>query len=102
MAPQFGRGDLRSVEGGFATALGQFRASWKRSLSLLGASYVLQLQVPEGTEGEVVLPSPIGKERRPSVIMMDGKRVGQGVAWKDRTTATVTVTGGGSHRIFVS
>ncbi|KAL2014785.1 hypothetical protein VTN00DRAFT_2310 [Thermoascus crustaceus] len=101
LAPQLGRGDLRSVEGGFVTALGKFKASWKRSLSLLGASYVLQFEVPEGTEGEVVLPSPVGK-RQPSVIIMDGKRVQKGVASKDKTTATITVTGGGSHRIFVS
>ncbi|EMC96992.1 glycoside hydrolase family 78 protein [Baudoinia panamericana UAMH 10762] len=49
-APQFG--DLTSVQGGFTTILGKFQASW----NVTGGGYVVELSVPQGTTGEVVLP----------------------------------------------
>lgn len=51
-APQFG--NLTHVEGGFMTKLGKFQASW--NVTDGGRAYSAEWVVPEGTEGEVILP----------------------------------------------
>ncbi|KAK8230650.1 putative alpha-L-rhamnosidase B [Phyllosticta capitalensis] len=66
LAPSFG--DVESVEGGFSTALGKFRASWSKR----GSEVSLQWEVPAGTEGTVVLPAEIGKE---AALYQDGEKV---------------------------
>ena len=43
---------LPAAEGGFTTCLGWFGVKW----SVQGAKFVLELDVPEGTRGTVVLP----------------------------------------------
>lgn len=51
VAPQFG--DLVSVEGGFTTNLGKFKASWATSGD---EGYQLEFSTPQGTSGTVKLP----------------------------------------------
>lgn len=53
LAPQFG--DLTHVEGGFTTGLGKFQASW--NVTDGGEAYSLSWIVPEGTTGDLTLPS---------------------------------------------
>jgi hypothetical protein len=53
LAPQFG--DLTNAEGGFGTKLGLFSAKWK--VEDEGERYVLSWDVPEGTQGEVTVPT---------------------------------------------
>jgi hypothetical protein len=51
LKPHFG--DLTHVEGGFTTGLGKFQASW----TLKGLSYTVTVSTPEGTVGDVLLPT---------------------------------------------
>lgn len=51
-APQFG--DLTSVQGGFTTSLGKYQASW--NIIDGGRKYTAEVNAPEGTVGEVILP----------------------------------------------
>ncbi|KAH7350613.1 putative alpha-L-rhamnosidase B [Rhexocercosporidium sp. MPI-PUGE-AT-0058] len=51
LAPQFG--DLKFVEGGFTTSLGQFSAKW----TLISGGYELSFDTPVGTTGKLILPA---------------------------------------------
>ncbi|PIG89946.1 bacterial alpha-L-rhamnosidase domain protein [Aspergillus arachidicola] len=93
IAPQFG--DLKTVEGGFTTSLGKFQASWDKSPD----GYTLQFSVPPGTKGNLTLPY-VRSSEKPS-ITIDGNNIYKGVYYVD-DTATITVSGGGRHRVVVS
>ena len=71
LAPMFG--DLTSVEGGFATGLGKFSASW--NVTEGGMGYEMEWAAPVGTKGEVVMPAlPGGREGR---VVMGGEEMGR-------------------------
>ncbi|EAU36292.1 conserved hypothetical protein [Aspergillus terreus NIH2624] len=93
IAPQFG--DLSSVEGGFTTSLGKFYAHWERNST---ETYTLHFSVPSGTRGNLTLPF-IRSGEQPS-ITIDGNDIYRGVYYAD-DTATVTVSGGGAHKVIV-
>lgn len=93
IAPQFG--DLKTVEGGFTTSLGKFQVSWKRKPD----EYTLRFSVPEGTRGDLLLPF-VTRGDKPS-ITIDGNDVSRGVNYTDGT-ASVRVSGGGSHKVEVN
>ncbi|KAF9885487.1 hypothetical protein FE257_012814 [Aspergillus nanangensis] len=92
IAPQFG--DLKSAEGGFMTSLGKFSVSWEKKLE----HYTLHFVVPQGTRGNLTLPY-IRSGEEPS-ITIDGNDIYRGVYYID-DTATVTVSGGGAHKVVV-
>ena len=92
IAPQFG--DLHSVEGGFVTSLGKFQTSWTRR----DDGYTIHFSVPKGTRGNVTLPF-VEDCKKPS-IKINGVDVNRGVLYSD-DTATVTVSGGGVHKVVV-
>lgn len=93
IAPQFG--DLCSVEGGFVTSLGKFQARWMRKQD----RYTIHFDVPKGTRGNVTLPFVVGGEK--PGIKIDGVDVHRGVLY-GHDTATVTVSGGGKHKVVVT
>lgn len=93
LAPQFG--DLTSAEGGFTTLLGKFQASWL----LEGKGYKVSYNVPEGTTGELVLPS-LAKGKWPS-IQIDGKPVPGAMNARIVGDGIVLSAGGGKHAIVV-
>ncbi|GIC93915.1 putative alpha-L-rhamnosidase B [Aspergillus udagawae] len=92
IAPQFG--DLKFAEAGFTTVLGKYKASWKRNLK----GYTLQFSVPQGTTGNLTLPF-VTSPKKPS-IKIDGHDIKKGLVY-EYETATITVTGGGSHHVVV-
>lgn len=92
IAPQFG--DLHSVEGGFVTSLGKFQVSWVRR----GDGYTVHFSVPKGTRGNVTLPF-VEVAKRPA-IKIDGTDIKRSVLYTE-DTATVTVSGGGAHKVVV-
>ncbi|KAF1346620.1 Six-hairpin glycosidase-like protein [Delphinella strobiligena] len=86
LKPQFG--DLTSVEGGFTTGLGRFRAGWKVEAG--GGGYSLVWSTPVGTAGRVTLPAlPNGKRGK---VLLDGMVV--------RGNTSISVAGG-SHEVVV-
>ncbi|KAI7074407.1 hypothetical protein KC352_g42179, partial [Hortaea werneckii] len=90
-APQFG--DLTSVQGGFMTSLGAFQASW--NVTDEGRSYSMEINVPEGTTGYIVLPEvPKGGRGR---VTWNGKRHGT----LDKGRKMQVGCGGGRHRMDV-
>ncbi|KAE8453469.1 hypothetical protein EG329_010330 [Mollisiaceae sp. DMI_Dod_QoI] len=93
LAPQFG--DLKTVEGGFVTSLGKFQASW----ALQERGYTLSYKVPEGTSGEVVLPT-LDSGRFPS-ITIDGRPVPGRINPQIVGNGVVLNAAGGSHAIVV-
>lgn len=92
IAPQFG--NLSSAEGGFMTSLGRFRVHWEKSPD----EYTLRFFVPEGTRGNLTLPF-IRSGEQPE-IKIDGNDIYRGVYYVE-DTATVTVSGGGAHKVVV-
>ncbi|KAE8352015.1 Six-hairpin glycosidase-like protein [Aspergillus coremiiformis] len=92
IAPQFG--DLKRVEGGFTTSLGKFQAAWEKNPN----GYTLQFSVPAGTKGNLTLPY-VRSSEKPS-ITIDGNNIYKGVRYVDET-ATITVSGGGKHKVVV-
>lgn len=95
LAPQFG--DLTAVQAGFSTSLGTFEASWTRS----DTSYALNYTVPEGTTGELLLPTLAAKPA--PLIQLDGRSLksGDGAAVVQGHIVALKATGG-SHTIVVS
>jgi len=63
LAPHLG--NLTSVEGGFTTSLGRFKASWTRAIQNIN----LVWNTPSGTNGTLVLPVYTG-----SMVYVDGVR----------------------------
>lgn len=72
LAPQFG--DLTSVQGGFTTKLGGFRAGW--NVTDGGKGYTMSWSVPVGTTGTVVLPG-LGKGNGSGEVTWNGVRRGR-------------------------
>ncbi|GAQ44395.1 hypothetical protein AtubIFM55763_011374 [Aspergillus tubingensis] len=91
IAPQFV--DLQSAEGGFTTSLGKFQAGWSKT----DKGYTLDFTVPHGTQGNLTLPF-VGTAK-PS-IKIDGTEITRGVQYAN-STATVTVSGGGTYKVVV-
>lgn len=92
LAPQFG--DLTEVEGGFTTGLGKFQASWKVVHD--GDEYTLRWNVPEGTQGDIVLPClPTGNK---AVVELNGKKVGK---TENAGSGYRMSMGGGSGKVVV-
>lgn len=91
LAPQFG--DLKSVQGGFTTSLGKYRAEW----NLVGGGYTLEFSTPKATSGSVTLPC-LKKGVLPYVVL-NGKSVGKGASGRgmaklEGDTATLSLPGG--------
>lgn len=111
-APQFGR--LRRAEGGFATVLGRFQATWQRAGA---ASYAASVDTPTDTAGELVLPVPGSadhgrsantRHEQPSLhglrVVLNGEAVDPGpdtARLRSGTAFTLRVPGG-KHTIHVS
>lgn len=99
IAPQFG--DLSHAEGGFTTSLGKYFASWTVNSN---GSYTLDYNVPEGTSGVLVLPTPNQNERYK--MLVDGKEIsknlGKSVETKGNRQLHISEGTGGQHRIEVS
>jgi hypothetical protein len=89
-APQFG--DLKNVEGGFTTSLGQFQAKWSRD-----KGYKATISTPAHTSGVAILPVlKIGIVPR---VSLDGKLVRKLAIQNGAVTITLT---GGKHTIIVA
>ncbi|KAI2784378.1 glycoside hydrolase family 78 protein [Daldinia loculata] len=99
IAPQFG--DLSHAEGGFTTSLGKYFANWTVNSN---GSYTLDYNVPEGTSGVLVLPTPNQNERYK--MLVDGKEIsknlGKSVETKGNRQLHISEGTGGQHRIEVS
>jgi hypothetical protein len=91
IAPQFG--DLTSVQGGFTTSKGKYQAAWNRAAD---DSYELFFDVPEETEGVVILPSLGGKKKKS--VTLNGKALKWG---SSDETKTISISSGGAYRISV-
>lgn len=90
IAPQFG--DLSSVQGGFTTSLGKYQAAWNRAKD---GSYELSFEVPEDTEGVVILPLPGGKKKQSMTLN------GKALKWAGEESKTISFSSGGTYRISV-
>jgi hypothetical protein len=88
LRPQFG--DLKWVQGGFKTALGKFTAGW----TILPLGYEVNLSVPHGTSGEVLLPLPTKK----GTILVNGRIV----PWIPESGRLKLELEGGNYLIVVS
>lgn len=84
--PHFG--DLKTVEGGFVTALGKFRASWEND----NTTYSVNITTPEGTDGEVSLPM-LSED---AIVILDRKEI----ECKAEKSYELTLKGG-NHSIIV-
>lgn len=85
LSPSFD-GGLDHVEGGFTTTLGKFQASWTVEDD---STIILEYIVPEGTTGDVVLPTD-----RTNVVINGARRV------KRSGMNVVIPSSGGSHRLM--
>ncbi|KAH8887556.1 bacterial alpha-L-rhamnosidase domain protein [Thozetella sp. PMI_491] len=95
LAPQFG--DLKDVQGGFATSLGKYQAHWTKA----EGAYSATLDTPAGTSGELILPV-LEQGVKPKVVI-DGKSACP--KWYRRSEAgdlVVLIVTGGRHTIQVS
>lgn len=79
--------------GGFVTGLGRFQASWELWGS--GRGYVLEVSVPEGTEGAVVLPALSGRGK--GRVVWNGRHYGHLGEGRGMEVGC----GGGKHKVFV-
>lgn len=95
LAPQVG--DLESVEGGFTTALGGFRAGWTRDVESVSVVW----ETPLGTSGALTLPVYTG-----SVVYVNGVRLANAsvdVSFLGERTVSVAVPGGlGSAEVLTA
>ena len=81
------------MRGGFTTTIGKFQAAWKVTDG--GEAYTLQWTTPEGTMGDVVLPSlPAG---RSGIVSWNGRHKGEIAAGKTMRVST----GGGKQSVSV-
>ncbi|KAH8692756.1 putative alpha-L-rhamnosidase B [Talaromyces proteolyticus] len=90
LAPQFG--DLESVQGGFMTALGKYQAAWSRASD---GSYEVSFEVPQSSEGVLILPAPGGSGKRSATLN------GKTLKWGGDKTKTISISRGGSYQIEV-
>ncbi|KAF2423396.1 Six-hairpin glycosidase [Tothia fuscella] len=106
-------GDLSFAEAGFTTSLGKFRVAWQRvdahdpstpsntSTFRDFAGYDVQIDMPLGTEGEVVLPFlEEGVETGVSTYEVSGVE-GQGGRWRGDGRSWRRVIGGGRKQFSV-